>query len=199
MHNLLYLAASPLLQVHGVDVRLGSTAQVPAGLPDLQDVVLGNRGDMPLGHAAPAEVTDLARVTTMHEQQLGRAVLGVVGRLLRANGVQVPDMHSAVRRRGRKVHRRVRRPGELQDVVRVALKRVQLGRQLAHVPQRNGLPGQQGASPAHRRLTLSADPVRRRCELLGAKAMALIPSSCAWTCEAGLPELALRVSQLLVS
>ena len=49
----------------------------------LHDVVLADRADDPGVVGVPAEVGDLGRVAAVDEQQLGRAVLRVLGALKR--------------------------------------------------------------------------------------------------------------------
>ena len=66
----------PVLLV-GVDV-LGH-------LPDLQDVVLRNTAHDPVLGGVPVEVGNLGGVPAVDEEQLRRAVLRVVGRLLLAD------------------------------------------------------------------------------------------------------------------
>ena len=52
-------------------------------LTHLHDVVLADRADDPGVVGVPAEVGDLGRVAAVDEQQLRRAVLGVLGALKR--------------------------------------------------------------------------------------------------------------------
>jgi hypothetical protein len=77
----------------------------------------------------------------VHEQELGRAVLGVVRRLLRADLREVPDVDAPVARGGREDGRRVRRPRDVQDVAGVALERVQPPGGAPQVVQRDRLCG----------------------------------------------------------
>ena len=65
--------------------------------PHLQDVVLRHRRDHPRVVGVPRKVGHLGRVPAVDEEQLGRAVLRVVGRLLLADLAQVPHVESPVR------------------------------------------------------------------------------------------------------
>lgn len=75
----------------------------------------------------------------MNEHELGRTVVLVVWRLLLADFRQVPNVDSPVGRRGRKDRFGVRRPGELDDLVRVGFERVQLEGEIAQVPESDRL------------------------------------------------------------
>ena len=72
----------------------------------------------------------------------------------------------------------VRGPLQLQDLVVVALKRVQPVLEVAHVPQCDCL--------CWFKCTLSAEPVAKTCSFLGLKDTQLISWSCASTEKFGL-------------
>ncbi len=72
---------------------------------------------------------------TVLEEELGRPVLCVLGRLLGADEGEVPDVDAAVGAGGGEDGLVVRAPGEADDVVRVRLERVQRRFQGAQVPQ----------------------------------------------------------------
>lgn len=84
----------------------------------------------------------------MHEQQLGRAVLGIIWRLLLTDCGKIPDMHTTVCAGGREVDGGVRGPRDLQDVVGVRLEGVELEIDLSDVPERDGL-ASAGSSDHH--------------------------------------------------
>lgn len=190
-HCIFYLT---LLEIHRRHISLGGGANVARRLPHLEDVVLGRGGNVPLGEGRPRKVVDLGSVPAVHKEELGRPVLGVVGRLFCANRVEVPHVDAPVASRRRKVHRRVRRPRNLQHVVGVRLERVQLERELTDIPQANCLLSAVGGAV---KLTWSDEPVMRRLGLLGANATALISALCPSTCWEGLDEFSSRVSQIM--
>lgn len=63
----------------------------------LHDVVLGHGADDPRLVGVPAEVGDLGGVAAVDEEQLGRAVLRILGGLLFADLRQVPHVQAAER------------------------------------------------------------------------------------------------------
>lgn len=64
------------------------------------------------------------------------------------------------------------------------------------IPKCDGLYGLAQIQMSDRLRTLSLDPVKTRCSLLGANAIVLTSAVCPSTCELGLLEFSLRVSQL---
>lgn len=138
----------------------------------------------------------------MDEHELGHAVIRVVRRLLLADEAEVPDVDPPVARRGREHGRVVRRPGEVHDLVRVALERVQPLRRRAQVVQRDGLSdgaregvvnnGQEKGGETRR--TLSELPVMSRCSDAGLNATARISRS--WASDFVVGSAGARVSQL---
>ena len=62
----------------------------------LHDVVFGDRADDPRIVGVPGEVGNLGGVAAVDEEEFGRTVLGVLGRLLLANLGQVPNVESAI-------------------------------------------------------------------------------------------------------
>jgi hypothetical protein len=78
-------------------------------------------------------------VASVDKEELGRPVFGVVGRLLSADGVEVPDVDTAVGRGRGEMDGGVGGPGELVDFIGVGFERVELGLELADVPQADGL------------------------------------------------------------
>jgi hypothetical protein len=77
----------------------------------------------------------------MHEEKLGRPVLCIVGSLLRSDRIEIPDVDASVGSARSEVDRGVRGPSELEDFVGVRLERVELGAQLANVPEADSLHG----------------------------------------------------------
>ena len=103
-----------LLKLQHVDAA--RVVQRRARAPDLKDVVFGRGGEGPVLVRAPREVRRPARVAAVGEEQLGRAVLLVVGRLLHADLGDVPDVDAAVARGRGEDGLVVGRPGELEDL-----------------------------------------------------------------------------------
>ena len=111
--------AYTLLELHGANIRIRGRANVPRRFPDLQNVVVCRRGDVPLSQGAPRQIADPGRVSSVDEQQLGRSVFSIIRRLLLPNRGKVPDMHAAVCAGRGEVNGGVRGPSDLQDVVGV--------------------------------------------------------------------------------
>ena len=93
----------------------------------LEDVVLSDGRNDPVIVRVPRKVGDLRGVTSVNEEELRGAVLGVLGGLLRPDPAEVPDHEPPVRAAGRQDRLVLRRPRHLEDLVRVALKEVELG------------------------------------------------------------------------
>ena len=123
----------------GVGVGLLVVVDVLGHLPDLHDVVLAHRADDPGLVGVPGEVGDLGRVAAVDEEELGGAVLHVVGRLLLADLGEIPDVEAAVGAARRQDGLVVRRPLHLEDLVLVRLERVELHLRVAQVPQSHRL------------------------------------------------------------
>ena len=74
-------------------------------------------------------------MSPMHEQQLRRSIVRIVGRLLLSDLGDVPDVDPSVRGGGREDGLGVRRPRELDDLVCVRLERVQLLGEFSEIPE----------------------------------------------------------------
>ena len=68
-------------------------------LPDLEDIVFGARGHHKPFVQVPREVLDLARMSTMNKNELGRPVALLFFSLLSVTSSQIPDHDAAVQAR----------------------------------------------------------------------------------------------------
>lgn len=128
-----------LLQLRCIGLDLDRLHNGASGLPYHYNVVFGGCRDLPRVLRAPRQVRRPAGVAAMHEQELGRAVLGVLRRLLFADAAQVPYVDAAVSGGRAQNGLMVRRPGQLQHFIFVGLERVQVHAQVTKVPQADGL------------------------------------------------------------
>jgi len=111
--------AYTLLELHSANICIRRRANMPRRFPNLQDVVIRSRGDMPFGQRAPRQVANSGGVSPMDEEQFGRSILGIIRRLLFSDRSEVPNVHAAVCAGRGEVDRGVRGPGDLEDVVGV--------------------------------------------------------------------------------
>jgi hypothetical protein len=115
-------------------------------LPDLDEIVLGRAADDP-GHVAiPAELGDGRGVAGVHEGQLGRAVLGVLGRLLVADLAAVPQQDAAVLARAGEHVVVVRVPLDGLHAFEVAFEAGDVDFHVPHVPDADGFVGGAGGT-----------------------------------------------------
>lgn len=89
------------------------------------DVILRSTAQPPLDVLVPTEITRLTSMPPMDKQQLRRAVIRIIRRLLLSDLRNVPDVDPPVGRGGREHGLIVGRPCELDDFVRVGLERVE--------------------------------------------------------------------------
>lgn len=108
-------------------------------LPNHHDVILRRRRHRPRQRRTPTDIPGLASMSSMHEQQLGRSVVRVVGGLLLPDLGDVPDVHSSIGGGGSKDGFRVGGPGELDDLVGVGFERVEFGGEVSEIPEGDGL------------------------------------------------------------
>lgn len=123
------------LQIHRTHVRISGRPYMPRWFPNLQNVILCSGRQVPLGHWTPRQVADARGVPTMDEHELRRTIFRIIRCLLCANVRKVPNVHSSIGCRRRKVDGRVRRPCYLQHVVGVGLERVEFKGDFTNVPQ----------------------------------------------------------------
>lgn len=104
-----------ILQFLRVDLDLITRPNTHRRLPHHHDIVLRRARGGPILALSrcPAEVRRARSVSAVHEQQLGRAVLLVVWRLLNADLREIPDVDAPVARGGREDRRVVWRPGDV--------------------------------------------------------------------------------------
>ncbi len=136
-------------------------------------------------------------MTAMDKQQLRWPILRVIRCLFCTDSVEIPDVNTSISGGGGEVDGGVGRPSDLKDVVGMRFEGVEFELEFPDIPERDGLQGstkQRVRSPMNP--TLSLEPVRSRYSLLGANATVLTSAACPSTCELGLLELSLRVSQL---
>lgn len=171
-------------------------------LPNLQNVILRSARDRPWGVWAPGNIAHFAGMTTVNKQKLGRPVFGIVGSLFSTNSIEVPYVDAAIGGGRCEVDRRCRGPGKLKNIVCMSFERVVFGGKLSKIPKSNGLYVSVSMCEVKRNFkselerTLSDEPVKNKCSLLGAKEMQLISALWPWTWELALAALSLRVSQL---
>mmetsp|Transcript_28711 Transcript_28711/g.71126 ORF Transcript_28711/g.71126 Transcript_28711/m.71126 type:complete len:267 (-) Transcript_28711:303-1103(-) len=77
----------------------------------------------------------------MHKQELRAAVLGVLDHLVIPDPAHVPDADPPVLAARAKQRLKLGRPLHLDHLIRVPVERVELGREVPHVPQRHCLVG----------------------------------------------------------
>lgn len=124
-----------LLEILDIDRHIVRRVQRRARPPNLEDIILGRGRERPILIRAPRQVRRATRVSSMNEQELGRSVLLVLGRLFESDLGDVPEVDAAVAR-GRGEDGFVRGgPGELEDFVVVRLEGVELDFEVAEVPE----------------------------------------------------------------
>mmetsp|Transcript_21968 Transcript_21968/g.74689 ORF Transcript_21968/g.74689 Transcript_21968/m.74689 type:complete len:228 (+) Transcript_21968:1008-1691(+) len=104
-------------------------------LPDLQYVVLRDRGDDEVVVGVPSEVRYLARVPAVYEEELRWPVLGVLRVLLVPDPREVPHHEAPVRPAAAQHSLVLRGPADLEHLLGVVLEGVQPLGEVAHVEQ----------------------------------------------------------------
>lgn len=107
--------------------------------PNHDNVIVSRASDTPLPISVPTQIARFARVPTVDEEQLGWSIVRIIRRLLLTDPGDIPNVDAPVRGRRRKDGRRVRRPGETNNLVRVRGEGMKRRRKLAKIPEGNGL------------------------------------------------------------
>lgn len=108
-------------------------------LPHLNDIILSHRSEHPRFVVIPRKIRNFRRMPAVDEQQLGRAILGVLRGLLVPDARQIPHVHAPIRPAARQHGFVMRRPLHLEYLVGVRDESVKFRGKVAHIPERHGL------------------------------------------------------------